>query len=524
MLEDWKPSSFPDNDFLAKCQRGDARLIDIESYFEILKDFILRFPINDPRRCQAEEHYFQIEKILERMNPPQYTQIDPNTAFASPASSSPVKRPRQPREKTLGELESEIIAAATSSNPKLALTQVAALNGFQYSLVEHFATSLIEQQGLGGDYDLQKQAYTDCIRAIRELELKEDPGEKDWKLFDLARKYGRSKSEMLDNYYKSLLVQHLEDPISLQEFLEKNPDGQKWLLRGWIPERSITLFHGHGGIGKTLYTHHLIKHIVTGVDWEEYKVREGKNGVLYVQTDTPLPTAVEALKNADIPIDAPIQLQGDWRIEFMHYLYRWIEQQRPALVIIDSLSSACRFSTVSENQTEYARPILQLRDIASEFGCSFIIIHHSNGEGEARGSKAIRAAVDQVWKIDRATKNEEDPKRILTIQKSRSRATKRYELEFDDEEFSWNLLEPEDENGEPIQNRSARWLIVNHLHKNKGDRFCIQDLAQTVKISEATVRKELSGLAREGAIDKIRNPNWNSQFDRVPRYLYLMSS
>lgn len=512
----------PDENFLAKCQRGDVALSDIEIYHDIVKDLSAHLALNNPRRSRIEEHYYIVAEILERMNPPQYTQIDPDTAFATPVPSSPVKRPRQPREKTLGELESEIIAAATSQNPKLALTQVAALNGFQYSLVEHFATSLIEQQGLGGEYDLQKQAYTDCIQAIRDLELKEDPGEKDWKLFDLARKYGRSKKEMLDNYYKSLLVQHLEDPISLQEFLEKNPDGQKWLMRGWIPEKSITLFHGHGGIGKTLYTHHLIKHIVTGIDWEEYKVREGKNGVLYVQTDTPLPTAVEALKNADIPPDAPIQLQGDWRIEFMHYLYRWIEQQRPALVIIDSLSSACRFSTISENDTKYACPILQLRDIASEFGCSFIIIHHSNSEGEARGSKAIRAAVDQVWKIDRATKDEDDLKRIFTIQKSRSRATKRYELEFNDEEFSWSLLEPEDENGQPLQNRGARWLIVNHLNKNKGVKFSNQDLAQVIGVSELTVRKETSSLAREGAIDKVRNPSW-TPLHKHPKHLYLIT-
>lgn len=80
----------------------------------------------------------------------------------------------------------------------------------------------------------------------------------------------------------------------------------------------------------------------------------------------------------------------------MHYLYKWIQQQRPALIIIDSLTSVNRYATVNENDSKYAQLILQLRDIAAEFNCSFVIIHHVNGAGEMRGTKAVRAAVDEV--------------------------------------------------------------------------------------------------------------------------------
>lgn len=429
-----------------------------------------------------------------------------------------------PQEKTVSQLETEILEAAASRNPSLALTKVAAINNLPFHRVEAWANALLKEQGLESKYDLDKAEYERCVLEFRDIELKEtDPGLKSWRLRKLARRNHCSVEEMSDSYYKSLLVQHLEDPISLKEFKQKHPEGRKWLLRGWIPESSLVLFHGHGGIGKTLYTHHLIKHVVQGIDWAEYKVKAERNGILYIQSDTALPSVVEALKQAGIPDDVPIQLHGSWRVEFMPYLYNWVEKQRPALVVIDSLTSVNRFSKTSENETAYAQPILQMRDIASEFGCSFVIIHHSNSAGEARGTKAVRAAVDEVWRIERANqKDESDPKRLLVIEKSQSRITQRYEMQFDDDDFSWGLLEPEDENGNPTQNTSGRWLIVDHLNKNPGIRYCVQSLAEEARVSESVVYRELPKLFREGLVDREPNPNYDSCSKGQPKHLYLI--
>lgn len=518
-------SRIPDPEFLARLQHGDVKLSEARGYREVLYNKIQAIWIKEhgtEKLNSMLEHFWLVEEILDRMEP---IASHPELTFEPQAPSSPTKRQLQPKEKTISQLEEEIISAATSTNPKVALTQVAALNGFSASLVEQIAKSLLKDQGMDSLYDLAKDEYQRCINEIRDIELKQDPGEKAWKLQDLARKYHRSVKEILEVYYKSLLVQHLEDPISLKEFKQQHPEGRKWLLRGWIPESSLVLFHGHGGIGKTLYTHHLIKHVVQGIDWSEYKVKSGCNGILYVQTDTALVSAVEALKQAGIPDDVPIQLHDKWRVEFMSYLYKWIEKQRPALVVIDSLTSVNRFSTVSENDTSYAQPILQMRDFAAEFGCSFVIIHHSNGAGEVRGTKAVRAAVDEVWRIERANKQDEaDPKRLLVIEKSRSRITQRYEMQFDDDNFSWNLLIPEDENGKPTRSTSGRWLIVDHLNKYPGKKYCAEDLAQELRIPEATVRRELPNLFREGLIDREPNPKFtnNRSSNGESKHLYLV--
>ena len=179
---------------------------------------------------------------------------------------------------------------------------------------------------------------------------------------------------------------------------------------------------------------------------------------------------------------------------------------------------------MSENDTSYAQPILQMRDFAAEFGCSFVIIHHSNGAGEVRGTKAVRAAVDEVWRIERANqKDESDPKRLLLIEKSRSRITQRYEMQFDDDNFSWDLLVPEDQDGKPSQNTGGRWLIINHLNKHPGKKYCAEDLAHEIRIPEATIRRELPGLFREGLIDRELNPEYNSHVKGKPKHFYLVN-
>ena len=180
-----------------------------------------------------------------------------------------------------------------------------------------------------------------------------------------------------------------------------------------------------------------------------------------------------------------------------------------AVVIIDSLASVNRFTTISENDTEYARPILYLGDIAREFGCSFLLIHHSNSEGKSRGTKAIRAAVDEEWNLETVNpKDPSDPERLLTMQKSRSRMPMKYKLKFDDDSFAWDLLEPEDSEGNLTQNSGTRWLIVDYLTKHPGQLCCHASIADALNKPESTIRRELPALYREGLIDREPNPDF----------------
>lgn len=431
-----------------------------------------------------------------------------------------------PKEKTIGDLEAEIIAAATSTNPKLALTQCAACNGFPASLIEEIAKSLLQKQGL---HDLEKTEYVQCIEQFRDIELKiADPGERAWKLQALARKYRRTENQLRESYCKSLIAQHLDEPVTLKQLKELYGESREWIIRGWIPKSSLVLLHAQGGTGKTLFTNHLIKHITSGQDWDEYRIRSAHK-VLYIQTDTDPINLIESLNQVGLTDDAPLICHTKWRIEHINQLYAWVQKYRPSLVVVDSLTTVSANSTINENEVWFAKPILYMGDVAKEFGCSFLLIHHSNSEGGARGTKAVRNAVDEVWRLEAVDpKNPTNPERILAMEKSRSRMPMRYKLKFDDDNYSWEMLGPntgEEEEG-PQQNSSARWLIVNHLEKHRGVRFGIIDLAEALRIPDATVRRELPGLFREGLIDRqpnlaySRGPSGKGK----PKHFYLISS
>lgn len=528
--------SVPDSTIFDAIRQGNSSVDQAVAYYQALDRFVNTNYASNPQWQIALDQFWEVERILKHndalpdgnslTNHPRDIEFDlepqqPELPEATETNRSQLQRSFN-RQKSIEQVAAEILAAATSKNPKLALTKVAAINNFSYDLVESMARSLIEEQGLDNQYDLQKSDYERCIGRIRDVELTEDPGLRDFKLHQLAREYRfRGMKDMMDVYYKSLLVQHLEDPVSLDEYRQKNPESVRWLMRGWIPEGSLILLHGHGGLGKTLFVHHLFKHLVKGIDWGEYKVETGRHGILYIQTDTPLAVANQAMHEAGLTEPGlPISIHGSWRVEFMSYLYNWIKKQRPALVVIDSLTSVNRANIISENTTEYARPVLQLKDMAVELNTSFFIIHHSNGAGEARGSRAIRNAVDAVWRLEAATKNESDLERVLVMEKFRGRACSRYRMKFDDENFDWDLLEPEE--GQPEQNINARKAIVEHLNQHRGVRFCNEDLAEILGFSILTVRKETSALAREGAIDKQKNLEYNPR-NGANRHFYLLS-
>ncbi|MUL39484.1 AAA family ATPase [Gloeocapsopsis dulcis] len=518
--------SVPDDELFNRIRNSKATISEALAYYEALQTYLLKDPIGDPRYSLIVDQLTVVETILSGIEGALPPKSPPPGREAEFDVSSPEKRnslERTLRQKSLAEIEAEIIAAATSDNPKLALTKLAAENNAAYSVIQELAKTLLYDRGLGTRYDMDKADYEQCISKIRDLELTiEDPGEKAWKFQSLARDYRRSQKELRESYCKSLIAQHLTEPLTNQEFIDQHGSVREWLVRGWIPKSSLVLLHAQGGIGKTLFVQHLIKHIAMGVDWSEYAINK-QGGVLYIQSDTSPLNTIESLKQAGVTPDLPIRFHTDWQIDYTAAMYKWVNKYRPVLVVIDSLTSVSRYSTISENDIEYARPLLYMGDIAREFGCSFIFIHHSNSSNQARGTKGLRNAVDEVWRLEPIDhKDPTNPERLLAMEKSRSRMPMRYRMKLNDDDFSWECLGQENAAGEiEEQNTSARWLIVNHLKKNSGVRFTACDLAYAANVPEATVRRELPGLYREGLINREPNPNYrNGKAEAKHFYLY----
>lgn len=135
--------------------------------------------------------------------------------------------------------------------------------------------------------------------------------------------------------------------------------------------------------------------------------------------------------------DAPLAIQTEWQVEQMAALETHIETTKPVFVIVDSLTAINRSCIFSENDTEYARPILQLAAIANKHHCTILIIHHSNADGNSRGTRAIHNSVSEVWGLSVG----DGSNRLLRVQKTRlGRPPGRYKFSFDESDFSFRYL------------------------------------------------------------------------------------
>lgn len=366
--------------------------------------------------------------------------------------------------------------------------------------------ALIDSPLLSGE-DPDRIAYNRLILEIQQIELGcTDPGMREWKLQELAKQYGRSVKQLETLYFKSLLKDENESLLTWKELSDRYGDQvREWLLHGFLPKGVTSVLHAKGGVGKTRLIYDMVYSLLTGASWNGFPTT-GKRRTIIIQTDESAGDMMDALRRRgfDETLDN-VRYKTRWTFEHIPQLMQEIQEFQPEVIVIDSITSVSRHSLFSENDVQYARPILKLKDLAQQFNCTMVIIHHSSKAGEARGTSAIFNSVSEVWKLERDTedKSPDSTKRLLTIEKSRSRRPTTYKLDFEPEQGSWSLQGEVgvDENNPDL---STKERIVEFLLKNLGDRFEATEISHEISGSLARVRLCCSRLAADGIISQAK--------------------
>jgi replicative DNA helicase len=349
--------------------------------------------------------------------------------------------------------------------------------------------------------------YKKLVEQIREIELKiSDPGFKCYMLHKLAKKNEVNVKQLEQIYCKSLLVDYIEQPMTLEELTAKyGSDVMGWFIHGLIPKSSVMLLHALGGVGKTRFLYHLVRHLTTGSPWGQFYPTGETRNILIVQTDEPPVNTLDTFRDLNLDGTMPIKIMTRWTTDRVAALRIAIENHKADFVIIDSLSSVSRNSIYSENDTEYARPILELRDVAQEFGCTIAVVHHSNSEGKSRGTKAIFNSVSEIWSLSRTSENAAagELERILTIEKSRSRRPTKYRIKFEPETKGWEFLgeEPFEVPGRfaPLKEK-----ILTLLAENRDKSFSATNCQESLGGNRDSISRCLRELADDGLISRQR--------------------
>jgi replicative DNA helicase len=349
--------------------------------------------------------------------------------------------------------------------------------------------------------DKISREYETLIQKINDIELKENnPGKKQMRLIKLAKASGYSLRE-LENLYRKSLADFSETALkSMSDLLkEYGEDDRQWLLHGFIPEATTILLHAQGGIGKTKLAYELAYNLIEGTNWGHYPVTQ-KNKVLVYQTDESPQDMKHALVARGYKDNEQLKYRDNWVVDAIPQLIADIEEFQPNFVIIDSLTTVSRYSTFSENDTEYARPLLQIVQIAKQYNCTVMVVHHSNAGDRSRGTRAIFNSVSEVWsfKEDKA-ENASNLEKLLHIEKSRSRAPMIYRLRFDPDNYSWHCLGREGGDSTDLSNKDK---VLKYLCDNRNKAYEAVEIAHYLGIALSTANRILNYLKQEGAISR----------------------
>ena len=174
--------------------------------------------------------------------------------------------------------------------------------------------------------------------------------------------------------------------------LEQLPPPQ-WLLRDRLPEGQ-TWVYGEPGSGKTFLA----------LDWALTVAASGLNVLYFVgEGVTGFARRVAAWRAARKP-----DLTGFYAIpqaphlldpSSVEALRDTVAEYSPALVVIDTFARAS-VGGEENSARDVGMAIDALDGLQRDYGCSSLVIHHSNksGSGE-RGSSAIRGAADATWEV-----------------------------------------------------------------------------------------------------------------------------
>lgn len=265
-----------------------------------------------------------------------------------------------------------------------------------------------------------------------------------------GRVHGREELEILD-----------------AKSIAQSEDSRKWTIAGIVPESSVMLLAASPGTGKSTIVYNWALHVATGTDWSNRRCKKGK--VLIIQCDEPVVDAAEKLQIIGYDDDAlsngMIDFIDRWRFSNIPQLLSYVQRYHPQLIMIDSLTSCLAGMDVDLIRSDAGNCIYELRDIANQYGCSIVILHHLNKSGGIRDSSSFEANVSEVVKLYRTDNNPDSTQFMMEWTKSRSGLAGKHFMQRDPATYGWFYKGPAAGGNEALDN------LVNMINSRKHERF-----------------------------------------------------
>ena len=225
---------------------------------------------------------------------------------------------------------------------------------------------------------------------------------------------------------------HEQQELDEADWQEKCRGQRDYLIPDFVSRPSSIMLHARGGLGKTRLAV-LISKIVG--QQQTMKVRgltvqpTLSGNVLFIGNDMSMTDYAEYFDQQGIDTSGPdrwLKFKPQWQQSQYKVLLRWLNEYKPVLVVIDSLTSVSTMIAAKEYEKEYATTLYRLaRENGTAFpATTFLWIHHDKKDGTGfRGTDTLRNAVHETWHLKELSDEERaefgDHALILEIDKSR---------------------------------------------------------------------------------------------------------
>jgi len=253
-------------------------------------------------------------------------------------------------------------------------------------------------------------------------------------------------------------------------------------------------------------------HVALGTPWSGRRCMQGKS--LIIQSDEPLVDTSEKLgvigyEDAGLE-PGTINFWETWRFAHMKQLEDYVRKHRPLFITIDSLTACLAGMDVDLVKSNAGDVIYKLRDLANNYNCSILILHHLNKSGGLRDSTSFVDNVSEVVKLSKSDNEFDSNKFNLEWLKSRSGLTGKHVLRRDALNYGWEYAGPIGGTSEELDK------VVNAISMRKHERFSKHQAAALVgNYDIAGTGKMLEVARRQGLITSSFSDGLNGEKIRM---------
>jgi hypothetical protein len=267
---------------------------------------------------------------------------------------------------------------------------------------------------------------------------------------------------------------------------------REWLVAGILPLGSVMLLAASGGTGKSTIVYNWALRIALGQRWSNRRCMKGKS--LIIQSDEPLVDTSEKLGVIgfhDAGLEpGEIAFWENWRFGHMRQLEDYVRKHRPLFIAIDSLTACLAGMDVDLVKSNAGDVIYGLRDIANQYRCSIVILHHLNKQGGLRDSTSFVDNVSEVVKLTRMENNPDPNAFTLEWMKSRSGLTGKHALYRQSLTYGWQYAGPLGHTLDELDR------VINAVDSRKNRRLTKLDVSNYCQHLDVTSTGRLLEVAR----------------------------